>query len=109
MKTIAFLLVLSAGAVFAGSGTVSHGGGTMVSSYDPVPRIPQPIMQGIKDLAERVYPNQPKTQMKAITEGVNAYLSLQRVPHTPAKDKAAEEFPFNYPKQLFLSLRPFQN
>ena len=77
--------------------------------YDQVPRIPQPIMQGIKDLAERVYPGRPKDQLRAITDGVNAYLALQRIPNTPAKEQAAEDFPFNYPKQLFLSLRPFQN
>jgi hypothetical protein len=109
MKTIGLLLVLSAGAVWAGTGSIPPNGVNLVPYYDQVPRIPQPIMQGIKDLAVRVYPSQPKHQTEAISDGVRAYLALQRIPNTPAKERAAEDFPFNYPKQLFLAQRPFQN
>lgn len=109
MKTIALLMVLSAGAALAGSGVVTQTSSVTMVSYGYVPRIPQPIMQGIKDLAVQVHPTHPKNQMDAVTAGVNAYLALQAIPDNPGKRAAAEDFPFDFPKQLFLAQRPLQN
>jgi hypothetical protein len=110
MKTICLLLALSASVAFAGSEVVVvKQQSTTVVYIPPAPRIPQPIMQGIKDLAVRRNPNHPKWQTEEITAGVNAYLALQRVPNNPGKVAAAEEYPFDFPKQLYLAQRPLQN
>lgn len=109
MKTFGLLLVLSAGVAFAGSEVVVRQETVVVTSCPPAPRIPQPIMQGIKDLAVRRNPNHPKWQMEEVTNGVNAYLALQRVPNNPGKKAAAEDYPFDFAKQLYLAQRPLQN
>jgi hypothetical protein len=110
MKTFALLLALSTGIAFAGSEVVVMKQQTTTVVYiPPAPRIPQPIMQGIKDLAVRRSPNHPKAQLEQITAGVEAYLALQRVPNNPGKVAAREEYPFDFPKQLFLAQRPLQN
>lgn len=110
MKTICLLMALSAGVALAGSEVVVVKQQTTAVVYiAPAPRIPQPIMQGIKDLAVRRNPNHPKWQLEEIEDGVNAYLALQHVPNTPGKRAAAEEYPFDFPKQLFLAQRPLQN
>lgn len=101
-------MVLTAGVAFAGSEVVVRQQ-TVVSSCPPAPRIPQPIMQGIKDLAVLRNPSQPKWQLEAIENGVCAYLALQRIPDNPGKRAAAEEYPFDFPKQLYLAQRPLQN
>jgi len=109
MKTICLLMALSASAAFAGSEVVVMKQQTTTVVYiPPAPRIPQPIMQGIKDLAVRRNPSQPKYQMEEVTAGVNAYLALQRIPNNPGKLAAAEEYPFDFPKQLYLAQRPLQ-
>ena len=82
---------------------------TMVSYCDQTPHIPQPIMQGIKDLAVRRNPAHPKCQMEEVTKGVCAYLALQWVPDNPGKKAAAADFPFDYAKQLYLAQRPLQD
>jgi hypothetical protein len=108
MKTFGLLMVLSVGVAFAGSEVVVQQQSVIVTSCPPAPRIPQPIMQGIKDLAVRRNPNHPKWQLEEVTEGVNAYLALQRVPDNPGKRAAAAEYPFDFPKQLYLAQRPLQ-
>ena len=109
MKTICLLMALSAGAAFAGSEVVVVKQQATTVVYIPLaPHIPQPIMQGIKDLAVRRNPNHPKSQVEEITAGVNAYIALQRVPDNPGKRAAAEDYPFDFPKQLYLALRPLQ-
>jgi hypothetical protein len=111
MKTFGLLMALSAGMAFAGSEVVVVKQQTTVCSpcCAPAPRIPQPIMQGIKDLAVRRNPNFPKCQLDEIEAGVTAYLALQRIPDNPGKRAAAEEYPFDFPKQLYLAQRPLQN
>ncbi len=104
-------MVLSAGAVFAGSGVVVRERScvTYAVCFPQAPRIPQPVMQGIKDLAVRRNPSHPDDQMAEVTDGLNAWLSLQRIPNTPEKELAAEKYPFDFAKQLYLAQRPFQN
>jgi hypothetical protein len=111
MKTFCLLLVLSAGAVFAGSGMVvqERSSVTTVAYFPRAPHIPQLIMQGIKDLAVRRNPSHPDDQMAEITDGLNGWLTLQRIPNTPEKEIAAELYPFDFAKQLYLAQRPFQN
>lgn len=104
-------MVLSAGAALAGSGVVVQESSSVTvgaCGYQP-PRIPQPIMQGIKDLAVRRNPSHPDDQMAEITDGLNAWCCLQRIPNTPEKEVAAELYPFDFAKQLYLAQRPFQN
>lgn len=101
-------MVLSAGAVFAGSGvvmqeTTTHGGGECWR------HVPQRIMQGIKDLAVRRNPSHPDDQMAEVTDGLNAWCALRQIPNTPEKETAAALYPFDFAKQLYLAQRPFQN
>ena len=110
MKTFGLLMALSAGLALAGSEVVVVNQTTCCASpCPPTPHIPQPIMQGIKDLAVRRNPSQPKWQMEEVTDGVNAYLALRRVPDNPGKRAAAAEYPFDFAKQLYLAQRPLQN
>lgn len=109
MKTFGLLLVLSAGVAFAGSEVVMQESSTTVGlCCGDVPHIPQPIMQGIKDLAVRQHPTRPKTQMETITADVCAYLKLQTIADNPAKRAAEADFPFDFSKQLYLAQRPLQ-
>jgi hypothetical protein len=109
MKTFGLLMVLTAGIAFAGSEVVVRQESVAVSTCPPAPHIPQPIMQGIKDLAVSRNPSHPKWQLEEIERGVCAYLALQRIPNNPGKQAAAEEYPFDFPKQLYLAQRPLQN
>lgn len=104
-------MVLSAGAAFAGSGVVmqERSGAVGGPCCQQPPRIPQPIMQGIKDLAVRRNPSHPDDQMAEVTDGLNAWCALQRIPNTPEKETAAALYPFDFAKQLYLAQRPFQN
>ena len=99
MKTIFFLLVAMAGTVFAGEG--------MSSQSVTVRRISPEVVQGIKDLAVYTYPGRPDQQVTAITEGVEAWFELKTIPNNPAKRQAAMDFPYDFPKQLFLAQRGF--
>ena len=111
MKTFGLLMALSAGLAMAGSEVVPVSRQTTgsLTVYPQAPHIPQPILQGIKDLAVRRPPSQPKAQLEEIEAGVCAYLALKRVPNNPAKEAAAVEYPFDFPKQLYLAQRPLQN
>lgn len=111
MKTFCLLMVLSAGAAWAGSGVVMQESVSVKvgGCCQQPPRIPQPIMQGIKDLAVRRNPGHPDDQMAEVTNGLNAWCSLQRIPNTPEKETAAALYPFDFAKQLYLAQRPFQN
>ncbi len=104
-------MVLSAGAAFAGGGVVVQETTRVtvgVCCQQP-PRIPQRIMQGIKDLAVRRNPGHPDDQMAEVSAGLNAWCSLQRIPNTPEKETAEALYPFDFAKQLYLAQRPFQN
>lgn len=107
MKTLGLLLVLSAGSVFAGSSVVMQESSSM--RCPELPPIPQPVMQGIKDLAVRRNPGEPKAQVEEVTRSVGAYLALRHVPDNPGKQAAAEDYPFDFQKQLYLAQRPLQN
>jgi hypothetical protein len=103
MKTLVALLALSfaAGEAFAGEGM------SVSSSYQSVRRIPPDVVLGIKRRAVYQFPSQPDLQVVAIAEGVEAYFELKKVPGNPAKSQAAADFPYNYPKQLYLAQRGF--
>ena len=110
MKTFGILLALSASMAFAGTGVVGQQTVAGIDCESPVtPRIPQRIVQGIRDLAEVRFPSQPKRQLETIERGVCAYLALQRIPNNPGKRAAAVDHPFDFPAQLYLAQRPLQN
>lgn len=67
--------------------------------------IPRPVVEGIQKKARTDFPNQPEQQVAAVTEGIEAYFEWRKVPASPQKTRAAEQFPSNYPKQLYLALR----
>lgn len=99
------VLLIGVGSAFAGTSVITRGETATV--YSEVPHIPNDVLLGIKKRAELYHPGQPDLQMQVIWIGVEAYLELRRVPNTPAKKQAAEEFPYDYPKQLYLAQRPF--
>ena len=72
-----------------------------------VRRISPEVLQGIKDLAVFNNPGSPREQVDAVTEGVEAYFALKRIPNNPAKHQAAVQFPYDFPKQLFLAQRGY--
>ena len=104
MKTALVLLVATLGTVCAGDGSLSQ---TVVVSQTTVRRITPEIMQGIKDLSVYNNPGSPREQVGDVTDGVDAWFELQRIPNNPAKRQAAADFPYNFPKQLFLAQRGF--
>lgn len=76
------------------------------SSSSLAPRtIPREVVEGIQQKARTDFPNQPGRQVDAVTEGIEAYFRWRRIPDNPWKAWAAEQFPSDYPKQLYLSLR----
>jgi hypothetical protein len=98
MKALIFCLVLTAGSLIAGDG--------VRLASDALPRtIPRDVVLGIQTKAMTDYPNQPQQQVEAVTEGIEAYFALRRVRSNPDKTQAAELYPFNYPKQLYLAIR----
>lgn len=92
------------GTVCAGDRVVSQ---TTVVTQTIFRQIAPDVVQGIKDLAVYNNPGSPREQVDAITEGVEAYFDLQTIPNNPAKRQAALQFPFNFPKQLYLAQRGF--
>lgn len=105
MRLTLLVLLICVGPVFAGTSVITREGAAAV--YGEVPHIPGDVLLGIKKRAELYHPGKPDLQTKVIWIGVEAYLELRRVPNTPAKKQAAEEFPYDYPKQLYLAQRPF--
>ncbi len=100
MKTLCILLAM-AGISVAGEAVVT----TEVSTYTYSRPIPQYVLQGIKDRAVLFYPGQPKSQEQVITDGIEAYFELATVPDNPIKSQAAVDYPFDFPKQLYLARR----
>lgn len=92
------MLVGAAGSVLAGSNEVGQ-----VESG--VRYIPQEVVQGIKDRVVRFHTWNPKLQDRLITENIEAWFALREVPNSAAKRSAAENFPFQYAKQLYLAQR----
>jgi len=102
MKTFFFCLVLSLGSVMAGDGVVS----ASLRTSSELPRtISRDVVEGIQKKARTDFPNQPEEQVAAVAEGIAAYFQWRKVPANPQKTRAAEQFPFNYPKQLYLAMR----
>jgi len=99
---LAIALVLVAGTLLAGVGTVSPGS----STSGPV-NIPPEVLLGIKNRVVLFHPGQPKVQAERIWEEIEAYQALKRIPNNPAKREAAEKYPFHFTKQLYLAQRPF--
>ena len=104
MKAVLVLLVAVVGSVYAGDGGVSP---SPVAPQTLVRRISPEVLQGIKDLAVFNNPGSPREQVDAVTEGVEAYFALKRIPNNPAKHQAAVQFPYDFPKQLFLAQRGY--
>jgi len=100
MKTICLFLAMSSMA-FAGEAIVTSDSVTMSSERF----IPQEVLQGIKDRAVLFNPGHPKAQEQAITAGIEAYFELATVPNNPQKRQAAIDYPFDFPKQLYLARR----
>ena len=100
MKAFLFCLVFSLGSLMAGEGVLS------VTSSSVAPRtIPREVVEGIQKKAVYDFPNQPEQQVEAVTEGIEAYFEWRKIPANPKKTWAAEQFPFNFPKQLYLAMR----
>lgn len=99
---LAIALVLAAGTLHAGVGTVSPGSTTS----GPV-NIPPEVLLGIKNRVVLFHPGQPKVQAERIWEEIEAYQALKRIPNSSAKREAAEKYPFHFTKQLYLAQRPF--
>lgn len=102
MKTFFFCFVLSLGSVIAGESVIST---TMTTYYGTVRSIPREVVEGIQRKALYDFPNQPEQQVEAVTDGIEAYFQWRQVPANPQKTWAAEQFPFNFPKQLYLAMR----
>ncbi|MEI6340068.1 MAG: hypothetical protein WCQ57_16055 [Verrucomicrobiota bacterium] len=98
MKTVLVLLLATLGTVCAGDGPASQ---LVVRQITPQ------IVQGIKDLAVFNNPGSPREQVSDVAEGVEAWFELQSIPNNPPKRRAAAEFPYNFPKQLYLAQRGF--
>lgn len=77
------------------------------SPQGAVRRIPAEVVFCIKEKAMADFPSQPGRQVEAVTEGVEAWFALRQIPNNPAKRRAAEDFPCDYPKQLYLAQRGF--
>ena len=106
MKALLFIMVLAlGGTAVAGEGMVSQ----VTVSETFVRRIPRGVVLGIQERAAYNFPGSPTKQVVAVTEGVEAYFELLKVPNNPAKRQAADKFPFDYPKQLYLAQRGLYN
>lgn len=103
MKAAFFFIFALAlcGTAVAGEGVV-----TQYTTHETfVRRIPREVVFGIQQRAVYNFPSSPSKQSVAVTEGVEAWFELQRVPNNPVKRQAAVDFPYDYPKQLYVAQR----
>ncbi len=97
-KALGVLLLAAAGTAMAGTGVVGY-------EEIGVRRIPQPVVQGIKDRVVLFNPSNPCRQVQLITDNVEAYFALQDVPNSAAKRQAAADHPYDFTRQLYLAQR----